>query len=164
MQLDKNSGMFNLHLAKRAQKNFLVEFGGVLATRDVSNISLGINYYYFNRALTHAYVGFQTGSFYKSATLRTRIDLPVLNQFFIQPEVAFNGWDYPESADLLQKTSLTILKRFDRKVGFHVGKAAGNHFRGVISIEGFNNEDRYSNNTSFVSTDILDILHIRGYK
>ncbi len=161
---NKDSEKFILQLTRRPQKNFQVEFGGVLATRDVSNIALGLNYYYFNRLLTHAYAGFQTGSFYKSAIARTRIDLPYFNQFYIQPEVIFNGWDYPESADLLQKTSPTILKRFDRSVAMHVGKAVGNQFKGVLSIEGFNNEDRFSNKKSFISGDTLDILKIDGYK
>ena len=155
---------FILQLTRRPQKNFKVDFGGVLATRDVSNIALGLNYYYFNRLLTHAYAGFQTGSFYKSAIVRTRIDLPFLNQFYLQPEAIFNGWDYPESVDLLQKTELTVLKRLDRKVALHVGKAVGNQFKGVVTIEGFNNQDRYSNQKSFVSTDTLDILKARGFK
>ncbi len=159
-----NSEKFVLKLSQRPQKNFQVEFGGVVATRDVSNIALGLNYYYFNRLLTHAYVGVQTGSFYKSAIARTRIDLPFLNQFYIQPEAVFNGWDYPESVDLLQKTSLTILKRFDRKVALHVGKAVGNYFKCVLSMEGINNEDRYSNTKSFMSTDTLDNLRVKGFK
>lgn len=164
MLYSNESGKFILQLTRRPQKNFKVDFGGVLATRDVSNIALGLNYYYFNRALTHAYVGFQTGSFYKSAIVRTRVDLPFFNQFYLQPEAIFNGWDYPESVDLLQNTDLTVLKRFDRKVALHVGKAVGHQFKGVITIEGFNNQDRYSNNKSYISTDTLDILKIRGFK
>lgn len=159
-----DSEKFILQLTRRPQQNFKVDFGGVLATRDVSNIALGLNYYYFNRALTHAYAGFQTGSFYKSAIVRTRIDLPFLNQFYLQPEAIFNGWDYPESVDLLQETDLTVLKRLDRKVALNIGKAVGNQFKGVITIEGFNNQDRYSNKKSYISTDTLDILKVKGFK
>jgi NTE family protein len=161
---NRNSDKFILQLTRRPQKNFQVDFGGVLATRDVSNIALGLNYYYFNRFLTHAYAGFQTGSFYKSAIARTRIDLPYLNQFYLEPEAIFNGWDYPESVDLLQKTSLTVLKRFDRKAALNVGKAVGNHFKSILTIEGFNNEDRFSNKKSYIFTDTLDILKLRGYR
>ena len=164
MQWSKESEKFVLQLTRRPQKDFQVDFGGVLATRDVSNIALGLNYYYFNRVLTHAYAGLQTGSFYKSAIARTRIDLPYLNRFYIQPEAVFNGWDYPESVDLLQKTPLTILKRFDRKIGMHVGKAVGNHFKVVMSLEGFNNDDKYSNKKAYISNDTLDNIKLRGYK
>jgi NTE family protein len=164
IQWSKNSEKFILQLTRRPQKNFQVDFGGVLATRDVSNIALGLNYYYFSRVLTHTYAGFQTGSFYKSAIARVRIDLPYLSRFYIQPEAVFNGWDFPESVDLLQKTPLTVLKRFDRKVGIHVGKAVGNHFKVVMSLEGFNNDDKFSNKKAYISTDTLDNLKLRGYK
>jgi NTE family protein len=164
MIFNKASEKFTLQLTRRHQKNFQVDFGGVLATRDVSNIALALNYYYFNRALTHAYVAFQTGSFYKSVIVRTRIDLPYLNQFYIEPEAEFNGWDYPESVDLLQSTDLTILKRIDRKVGLHFGKAIGNHFKGDMSIVGFHNLERFSNKKSFISTDTLDQMTVNGFK
>jgi len=157
------SQKFRLQLTRRPQKNFQVDFGGVLATRDVSNIALGLNYYYFSNILTHAYVGVQTGSFYKSAIARTRIDLPLLNQFYLQPEVEFNGWDYLESEDLLHNISPTVLKRFDRKVALHVGKSIGNYFKGVASIESFNNDDEFSNKKTFISTDTLDRLKVKGF-
>lgn len=159
-----STGKFDFQLTRRPQKNFQVEFGGVLASRDISNIALGVNYYHFNKALTHAYLGVQTGSFYKSFIARTRFDTPLLDQFYLQPEAVFNEWDYLESTDFLTKTSPTVLKRVERKLAVHVGKAVGNHFKIVTTIEGFNNQDRYSNKNAFVSTDTLDRLKIIGFK
>jgi NTE family protein len=158
------SGKFRLQLTKRPQKNFQVDFGGVLATRDVSNIALGINYYYFSNTLTHAFIGVQTGSFYKSATARVRFDIPYLNQFYLQPEAEFNGWDYLESEDLLRNISPTVLKRIDRKLALHVGKSIGSFFKGVASIEGFNDDDQFSNSKSYAGTDTLDQMKVKGYK
>jgi NTE family protein len=164
MPFDTTSGKFNFHLTRRSQKNFQVEFGGVIATRDISNIALGLNYYYFNRLLTHIFLGAQSGSFYKSAIARTRIDLPYLDQYYIQPEASFNGWDYLESEDLLKKVSSTVLKRFDRRVALDIGKSIGAYFKGVINIDGFSNEDRFGNNGTFISSDTLDVLRLRGFK
>jgi NTE family protein len=164
MPFDTVTGKFKIHLTRRSQKNFQVDFGGVLATRDVSNIALGLNYYYFNRLLTHAFVGVQTGSFYKSAIVRTRMDLPYLNQYYIQPELSFNSRDFLESEDLLKKTSSTVLKRIDRKASLDIGKSIGNYFRGVAHIDAFNNVDQFSNKKSFVSTDTLDQLKLTGFK
>lgn len=165
MIFNQESNKFVLQLTKRAQKNFQVDFGGVIATRDISNIALGLNYYYFNNLLTHAYAGFQTGSFYKSAILRTRIDLPFLDRFYIQPEAMFNGWDYTEGIDILKdKNTPTVLKRFDRKLGFHVGKSVGNQFKVDMSIEAFNNDDYFGNKKVFISSDTLDELKLEGFK
>jgi NTE family protein len=165
MPFDSATNKFSLHLTKRAQKNFQVDFGGVLATRDVSNIALGLNYYYFNNLLTHAHVGFQTGSFYKSVVLRTRFDFPFLGRFYLQPEAMFNQWDYTEGVDVLkEKNTPTVLKRFDRRLGIHVGKAVGNQFKVNGSIEAFNNDDYFSNRYELVSNEVLDLVKLEGYK
>ncbi len=156
---------FVLQLTRRAQKNFQVDFGGVIATRDISNIALGLNYYYFNNMLTHAYAGFQTGSFYKSAIVRTRIDVPFLDRFYVQPEAMFNSWDYTEGVDILKEKNIpTVLRRFDRRLGVHIGKSIGNQFKVDLSMEGFNNDDYYSNEKVFVSSDTLDQLKLEGFK
>lgn len=165
MPFNKESGKFSLQLTRRAQKNFQVDFGGVIATRDVSNIALGLNYYYFNNLLTHVYAGFQTGAFYKSAILRTRIDMPFLDRFYIQPEAMFNGWDYTEGIDILKEKNMpTVLKRFDRRLGIHVGKAIGNQFKVDLGVEGFNNDDYFGNRKIFISSDTLDELKLEGFK
>lgn len=153
---------FNFQLTRRSQKNFQVDFGGVIASRDVSNIFLGLNFFHFGSKLTHIYTGFQTGNFYKSAIVRARIDFPY--QFYIQPEVVFNSWNYLEGNDLLQQISATVLRRLDRRVAFHFGLPVGSKYKSSISFHGINNVDRYSNNDVFISTDTLDELRLRGYK
>lgn len=161
---NEQSQKFRLQLTKRPQKNFQVDFGGVLASREISNIALGVNYFYFNRFLTHAYIGVQTGSFYKSAIARTRIDLPYLNQFYIEPEAAFNGWNYLQGDDLLKNVTPTVLKRYDRKVSVNIGKSIGSYFKGVITVSGFNNDDNFSNKKYYSSADTLDQIKFKGLK
>jgi NTE family protein len=160
---DTSKSLFSLQLARRPQKNFQVDFGGVIATRNVSNIYLGLNYFYFNNALTHLYAAFQTGSFYQSVIANARFDYPFLGRFYLQPEVVFNGFDFLESTDLLKKTSPTVLKRFDRRTVVQMGWPLGKAIKGTLSFSGFGNEDRYSNYKSFNSTDTLDILKLSGY-
>lgn len=157
---------FNLELTRRPQQNFQVDFGGVIATRDVSNIFLGMNYYRFNRTLSHFFVGFQSGNFYKSATIKTRIDFP--NPFFLEPYVIFDNWDFLENGDLLGDVSSpvnpTVLRRINRRFGFHAGVPVGSNFKGVLTMEGINNNDRYINGDVFISTDTLDELRLKGFK
>ncbi|MFN3841080.1 MAG: patatin-like phospholipase family protein [Cyclobacteriaceae bacterium] len=161
---DTSASVFRLQLARRPQKNFRVDFGGVIATRNVSNIYLGLNYFYFNRALSHFYTAFQTGSFYQSVIASARFDYPFFGRFYVQPEIRYNAYDYLEATDLIKKTRPTILKRFDRQVSVAMGWPIGKTIKSTLSISGFNNEDRYSNVKSFNSTDTLDILKLSGYK
>jgi NTE family protein len=154
---------FQLQLTRRPQKNFQVEFGGVIATRDISNIFLGLNLYNFNNQLLHVYGGFQTGNFYKSALIRTRFDFPL--QFYVEPEIGYDHWDYLATDDLLRNTtSHTILRRINRKSGVNIGLPVGNFFKSTLSVSGFNNIDRYANGNVYVSSDTLDELRLRGFK
>lgn len=160
---DTSSRTYQLKLTRRPQKNFQVDFGGVVATRDISNIYLGFNLFNFNNQLVHFYTGFQTGNFYKAADIKTRIDFPF--QFYLEPYIGFNSWDYLESEDLLyQSHSPTVLRRLNRKAGLDIGWPLSHQFKGVLRAEGFNNRDSYTNGEVFVSSDTLDVLRTRGFK
>lgn len=160
---DSAGKSFKLQLTRRPQKNFQVEFGGVMATRDVSNIFLGLNFYNFGNQLLHIYSGFQTGNFYKSAAIRTRIDFPI--QLYMEPELGFDNWDYLEADDLLREiSSHTVLRRINRKYAVNFGVPVGNFFKSTISIGGINNIDKYANSDVFVSSDTLDQLRMSGLK
>ena len=160
---DSLQGTFQLQLTRRPQKNFQVEFGGVMATRDVSNIFLGLNFYNFGSQLLHVYGGFHTGNFYKSALIQARTDFPF--QFYIEPEIGYDNWDYLEGDDLLREiTPHTVLRRINRKYGVNVGLPVGNYFKSTIHFGGINNIDKYANQNIFVSSDTLDELRLTGLK
>lgn len=154
---------YQLKLTRRPQKNFQVDFGGVIATRNISNIYLGLNFFSFNRHLLHVYTGFQTGNFYKAVDIKTRFDFPF--QFYLEPFIGFNGLDYLQSDDLLYEVSSpTVLRRLNRKYGVNVGWPLGHQFKALLRAEGFNNRDSYVNGEVFVSSDTLDQLRTTGLK
>jgi len=155
---------FQLRLTRRPQRNFNFSFGGVAASRNISSIYVGLNYYYFSRTLTHLYAAFQTGSFYQSVLANTRIDFTQLGRFFIQPEIIHQTYDYLESTDLLKSTSPTVLRRLDRRAAVKLGWPAGNRFRATARANALNNLDRYSNNKVFISSDTLDELRLSGWR
>lgn len=163
----KEKGTFNLRLARRPQQNFQVDFGGVISSRDISNIFLGLNYYHFDRTLTAFNMAFQTGSFYKSALAKVRIDFAA--PVYLEPVIAFDSWDYYENNDdVFRNVSLTsaptVLKRWNRRGALRVGIPLREFFKSTLYVEGFNNMDRYTNGNVFVSTDTLDQLKLTGFK
>lgn len=160
---DSLTTAFKLQLTRRPQKNFQVEFGGVMATRDVSNIFLGLNFYNFGSQLLHLYTGFQTGNFYKSALIKGRVDFPL--QMYLEPEFEFDNMDFLEGDDLLRETSRhTVLRRINRKFNVNVGIPIGNFFKSTLSGGVINNHDKYANGNVFVSSDTLDLLRLSGFK
>jgi NTE family protein len=160
---DSSKMSFNLKLSRRPQNNFQVDFGGVIATRSISNIFLGLNYFYFNRSLSHFEANFFTGDFYKSAQLKSRIDLPNRGQFYIEPEATFNKWDFFQGNDfVLRNVSPTLLNRIDRKIGLNVGIPVGNRYKFIVNGAYINNRDQYTNNDVLISSDTVDVLYVRG--
>lgn len=154
---------FDFELTRRPQDNFQVDFGGVIATRNVSNIFLGLNYYYFNNILTRASANFSAGSFYKSAQVKARLDFPGMGRYYLEPEATFNSWDFLEVGDIItQKSNSTILNRVDRSVGLNIGKPVGKQFKASISAHYISNDDGYIDNSVLVSTDTLDELKLTG--
>jgi NTE family protein len=154
---------FALEFSRRPQNDFQVDFGGVIATRSISHIFLGLNYFYFSRTLTHGEANFYAGNFYKSALLKARINIPNAGQFFLEPQATFNDWDFLESRDVLfQRFNPTVLKRIDRKMGLAIGRPVGELYR--ASLYGFylNNDDDFINPRTLVSTDTLDQLSLNG--
>jgi NTE family protein len=156
---------FELGITERPQKNFQVDFGGIISNRNISSMFLGVNYYYFNRALNHYSLNINVGSFYKSIQLKTRIDIPLLGRFYLDPEFTLNDWNYLSNRDLIiGKKDPTILRRFDIKAG---GQAGVPIFRQVkLSLFGYymENSDRYSNYSVLISSDTLDLLKVTGWR
>jgi NTE family protein len=154
---------FDFELIKRPQNNFQVDLGGVIATRSISNISLGINYYIFNRALAHFTANFTAGNFYKSALMKIRMDFPFLGQFYAEPEAIINSWSFLQAEDAIQNNfTPTVLDRVDRRYGINFGFPVGDQYKLVLNGSIINNNDRYIDNTVLVSTDTLDVLKLTG--
>lgn len=156
---------FNFALSTRPQNNFQVDFGGVIATRNISNLYMGLSYYYFNRLLTHISANFQTGSFYQSAQAKARLDFSGSARFYIEPEGTFNSWNFVEGNDVIvDRASSTILKRIDRKIGANVGLPVGRQFR--FNVEGayVSNTDEFINGDVLTTADTLDDLTLTGFR
>src|SRR5260221_480540 len=162
---DSVSRVFDFQISRRPQNNFQVDFGGVIATRSISNIYLGLNYYRFNRILTHAQANFFAGDFYKSAQVKARMDFPSLGQFYLEPETTFNSWNFLQGKDIIFKTgSPTVLNRIDRKIGVSVGIPVGRQFKAALTGAYLNNRDLFVDENTFVSSDTLDQLSLTGIR
>lgn len=153
---------FDFQLTRRPQNNFQVDFGGVIASRNISNIFLGLNYYYFKTAVIRGTVNFYTGTFYRSAQLKGRIDVPLLGRFYLEPEAIFNTWSFLDNKDLLFNRTSTTLNRIDRKVGINIGFPVGKQSKVVFQGSLINNDDKFIDSKVLNSADTLDQLKLKG--
>ncbi|MFN8340746.1 MAG: patatin-like phospholipase family protein [Cyclobacteriaceae bacterium] len=156
---------FDFRLSRRPQNNFQIDFGGVMATRSLSGIFLGLNYYRFKQTLLHGNLNLFAGTFYRTAQIKARIDLPIAGQFYVEPEATFNDWSFLEGKDIIfKKTIPTALDRIDRKIGITAGRPMGRKYKLSAGFHYLNNTDRYSNTETFLSSDTLDRLKLTGIR
>ncbi|PZR33986.1 MAG: patatin [Azospira oryzae] len=162
---DTETRTFDFQLSKRPQNNFQVDFGGVVTTRSVSEVFLGLNYYRFNRSLLHTNINVEAGGFYKSLQAKVRLDVPRFNRFYIEPEATFNNWDFFTGRDVLIKGfTPNVLNRIDRKVGASIGIPLGRQFKASLNVSYINNFDRFLDSDVITSQDTLDQLKLSGYR
>jgi len=160
---DPKDKSYRFKLARRKPNNFQVDFGGVIASRDISNIYLGVNYYSFGPVLTHTQINFATGDFYKSAQVKARFDFPYVGQFYLEPEGTFNSWNFLQGNELFgTKSTPTILDRVDRKYSVKLGVPVARQIKAYLQGAYIANADSYSNRTVLISTDTLDQLKLSG--
>lgn len=156
---------YQLEVYGRPRNNFNVEVGGAIATRNISQIFLGLQYYYFNNYLLKNSLSFYTGSFYKSAQAKSRLNLAYFNQFYIEPELTYNHWDFIDSDDILvRENAPTLMVSTDRKYGVNLGFPVGTLFKGVLQSAWIANTDKFSNTDAFTSSDTLDRLDLIGLR
>jgi len=158
---------FDLVLTKRPSNNFHIDFGGCITTREISNLYLGLNYYHFSRWLTHAKANFYAGGFFKAIQLNARLDFSFLTQFFLEPEITVNSWNFTQSSDYITKPSSFSslpLKRVDRKFGITLGLPIGKKYLATIRLHQITNDDRYLNTLKFSAPVTFDHTSLVGGK
>ncbi|MEM8565802.1 MAG: patatin-like phospholipase family protein [Bacteroidota bacterium] len=162
---DPNGDAYRLQIYGRPENNFNIGVGGAIASRNISQIFLGLEHYYFDNYLLKNSMSFYSGSFYKSAQLRTRLNLPALGQFFLETDLTYNRWDYVSSDDILKlENSPTILDRTDRKYGLNIGFPLGSKFRAVLNGAWVDNFDEFSDNGNINPSDTLNRLELDGFR
>ncbi|MCA6078632.1 patatin-like phospholipase family protein [Fulvivirga sedimenti] len=156
---------YRLELNDRPRSNLNVQLGGVIASRNISQVYLGLKHYYFDSYLLRTSLHFYAGNFYKSGQLKTRLLLSNLYPFYIEPEFTYNAWDFLDDDDLfIQDRQATILDRIDRKYALNTGFPVSAKFHGEIQVGHFNNEDRFAATSEFTSGDTLDFIQVKGLR
>jgi NTE family protein len=162
---DSVSGHFNFHLYGRPRNNFGGGLGGMISTRNISHVYLGLKYYRFDKYFSKTHANFYAGNFYKSASIASKFMLPGKHRLYFGPDLRYNNWNYINTNELIFKNSTrTIVDMVDRYVGLNIGMPIGARYKLVGSAALFNHHNEFSNVNILNSRDTLDIQRIKGAK
>lgn len=162
---DSINNHFDFHLYGRPRNNFGAGLGGLISTRNISHVFLGLNYYRFDKFFSKTNANVYAGNFYKSASVTSKFMLPGRKRIYFGPEFLYNRWNFININELLLKDSKkTIVDMVDRYIGLNMGMPVGAKYKLTASFAGFNNNNEFSNTTIINSTDTLDEQKIKGLK
>lgn len=165
IKYDSTINGYLLHLYGRPSNTFNVQLGGLVATRNVGHVYLGVKHYRFNKYFTKTYLNLYASSFHKSVQFNTRFLLPTMRAIYLEPETHYNNWNYISVNEFFLKDNApSIYNLTDRKYGGNVGVPVGKQYQLILSSHFINNKNLFSNKNVLVSTDTLDEQSIIGLK
>ncbi|OEK07449.1 patatin-like phospholipase family protein [Roseivirga misakiensis] len=163
---DKVAGhfVFGLYLKPTAKNALTLDFGGNIATRQVSVLQLGAKLNSFKRKLNTYKLRLSTGRFYEAVNFGTRFNMNPKNRLFLEPSFTFNHWDYFNTGDVLDKdVEPIVVNRIDRSIGSTLGIGTGSRSVITLNTRFIRNTDEYGNTNVVSSNDVLDKLDLTSF-
>lgn len=162
---DPKSDSYTFEIVAQPKRSFKLELGGVVSSRPISDVFLGIQYNYLDRKAYTFGTNFYSGRFYESAQLNGRIDYPSRLPFFLSGEMIYNHFNYYNTSQIfIENPHPTYIDQADRKIELKAGIPLNRNTRITLGTSFINNSDRYSPTNSFNIGDILDKTVFNGFR
>lgn len=162
---DPRSDSYTFEIVAQPKRSFKLELGGVVSSRPISDVFLGIQYNYLDRKAYTFGANFYSGRFYESAQLNGRIDYPSRLPFFLSGEMIYNHFNYYNTSQIfIENPHPTYIDQADRKIELKAGIPLNRNTRITLGTSFINNNDRYSPTNSFNIGDILDKTVFNGFR
>jgi NTE family protein len=156
---------YNFEIYAQPRKSFKIDFGGNISTRPISNVFLGLQYYYLNRRAYTFGTNFYSGRFYESAQINGRVDFPSRLPLFLAGELTYNHFNYFNTSQIfIENPKLTYIEQSDRKIALTLGMPLNRNTRITANGAYINNNDKYSPTNTFTVGDILDQTVFSGLR
>lgn len=159
------SDSYTFEIIAQPKRSFKLELGGVISSRPISDVFLGIQYNYLDRKAYTFGAGFYSGRFYESAQLNGRIDYPSRLPFFLSGELTYNHFNYYNTSQIfIENPHPTYIDQADRKIEIKGGIPLNRNTKITLSTSFINNSDRYSPTNTFDIGDVLDKTVFNGLR
>lgn len=154
---------YEFELVIQPEKNFKIDFGGVISSRPVGNAYIGLQYNFLRRKSHTLSTNFYTGRFHESAQGTFRIDVPEKIPFYLESEITYNHWNYFESSQIfLENVKPTFLKQSDSRITQSIGVSSGKNAKTTAFVGYFKTSNKYSPTGNFTTGDIMDDTNFSG--
>lgn len=152
--LDEN---FVLNLKVKPDKDFDVQFGGILSSRPINTGFVSLRYKRFSSIGTNVDVNTYFGKFYSSAQAMLRLDFPTSIPFFLETDFTVNIFDYFNSSTaFLEDVKPSYLIQRDQSFNLNLTFPVWRKSRIKVGAVAARMFDDYYQTPFFLKTDTAD--------
>jgi NTE family protein len=150
-----NSNSFEISV--QPEKNFKIDFGGVISTRPISNAYIGLQYNYLRKKSYTLSANFYAGGFYESVQTTARLDIPSKIPLYLEADFTYNHWNYFNKSQIfIENVAPVFITQSDRKFVLKLGMPFTNNGKIELQSGFINFYDEYSPNQKFSIGDLMD--------
>ncbi|MBI3503000.1 MAG: patatin-like phospholipase family protein [Bacteroidetes bacterium] len=149
---------YDLFLKVKKEKDIVAEVGGNISNRPISEVFAGFEYKYLGNFGIRLMANGYFGKLYTSAQVNTRLDFPFSVPFYLEPELAFNRWDFYKSSNLFfEDVKPAYLIQNDQHAYLNLGMPVSNKDKLIIGGGIGSTSDNYYQTQFFTSKDTPDV-------
>ncbi len=164
LHYNETTGYYDVDVLIKREKDLIVDFGGNISSSPINQAYMGLQYNIWGKQSLSIGGNIYFGKLYNSAALRLRYDIPGRLNYYIEPVVILNRFDYFKSSSaFLEDIKPAYLIQSDRTFGANFGIPARNKGRVIISAGNFNLINQYYQTRDFSSEDISDRTEFGGW-
>lgn len=154
---DSTTNSNSFEISVQPEKNFKIDFGGVISTRPISNAYIGLQYNYLRKKSYTLSANFYAGGFYESVQTTARLDIPSKIPLYLEADFTYNHWNYFNKSQIfIENVAPVFITQSDRKIVLKLGMPFTNNGRIELQSGFINFNDEYSPNQKFSVGDLMD--------
>lgn len=154
---DSTTNSNSFEISVQPEKNFKIDFGGVISTRPISNAYIGLQYNYLRKKSYTLSANFYAGGFYESVQTTARLDIPSKIPLYLEADFTYNHWNYFNKSQIfIENIAPVFITQSDRKIVLKLGMPFTNNGRIELQSGFINFNDEYSPNQKFSVGDLMD--------
>ena len=159
-----NTGLYDLGLKVKKDKDLFVSFGGNFSSRPINEGFVGLQYNTLGKTAFTFTANSYFGKFYSSLHGGVRLDFPFRIPFYWETNYTMNKWDYFKSSSTffedVKPSYLIIGNNFlESNLGFPIA------YKGKIIFGGAYGrlKNEYYQTNNFISIDTADVTNFNNY-
>jgi NTE family protein len=157
LEFDSIKNQYSLKLKVRREKDFNIDLGGLVTSRNTSTGYAAIQYNYFGRFVMNVMGDAYFGRLNNAFGAKLKFDFSTRVPFYLEPQVAYSRWDYYRSSSLFYNLLRpAFLVQRDRYFELNAGLPIGNLFKMTFGAGGGDQANFYYQDQNFTNVDTAD--------